>query len=341
MADSFFALSRDDQYEALLNAGLRTNRLPYLLEKDVWVVWTLRALYDSPLGALLTFKGGTSLSKAWRVIHRFSEDLDLTYDIRQLLSDLIGDSELPASRSQKDKWTKAARERLPAWIEAEAIPVISKALTHDKLEAVLTIGGNEKDSLLLQYPALHTGPAYVPPIVKMEFGGRATGEPHAAMPVQCDAEGIVPGVSFPTAAPVVMSIARTFWEKATAAHVYCAQHRIRGERYARHWHDMAAISRSTHFPAILEDHAVAAAVAEHKAWFFQEKDAQDAVIDYKLAVHSQLRLVPEGEALQALATDYAQMQDAGVLLDDATSFEELMQSCTEIEARINQAALPL
>lgn len=284
MADSFFVLGRDDQYEVLLNAGLRNNRPAYLLEKDIWVVWTLRALYESPLSALLTFKGGTSLSKAWRIIHRFSEDLDLTYDIRHLLSDLVGDSELPASRSQKDKWTKAARERLPAWIEAEAIPVISKALAQDKLEATLTIGGNERDSLLLQYPALHTGPAYVPPIVKMEFGGRATGEPHAVMQVQCDAEGLVPGVSFPTASPMVMGIARTFWEKATAAHVYCAQHRIRSERYARHWHDVAGISRSAHFPAIVEDHAVAAAVTEHKAWFFQEKDAQGAVIDYQQAI---------------------------------------------------------
>lgn len=56
--------------------------------------------------------------------------------------------------------------------------------------------------------------------------------------------GHVAGVLFPTASPVVMSVARTFWEKATAAHVYCAQGRIRSERYARHRHDLAAISRS-------------------------------------------------------------------------------------------------
>lgn len=144
------------------------------------MVWTLRALYESPLDALLTFKGGTSLSKAWRVIHRFSEDLDLTYDIRHLLSDLVGDSELPNSRSQKDKWTKAARERLPEWIEAEAIAVIRKALARDKLNTLLTTGGSERDSLLLEYPVLHTGPAYVQPIVKMEFGSRAIGRAFAA-----------------------------------------------------------------------------------------------------------------------------------------------------------------
>ena len=74
-------------------------------------------------------------------------------------------------------------------------------------------------------------------------------------------DGHVEGVTFPSASPLVMSVARTFWEKATAAHVYCAQGRIRSERYARHWHDLAAIMRSTHFGAVIGDRAVARAVA--------------------------------------------------------------------------------
>jgi hypothetical protein len=85
-------------------------------------------------------------------------------------------------------------------------------------------------------------------------------------------DGQVDGVTFPTASPWVMSVARTFWEKATATHVYCAQGRIRGERYARHWHDLAAIMRSLHFRAAIGDRAVARAVADHKSHFFSEKD---------------------------------------------------------------------
>lgn len=84
-----------------------------MLEKDIWVVWALRALFTSPLSADLTFKGGTSLSKVYKVIDRFSEDIDLTYDIRKLIPDLIGEGgELPASRSQASKWTQAVRHRL-------------------------------------------------------------------------------------------------------------------------------------------------------------------------------------------------------------------------------------
>lgn len=84
MAEYFFDLSKKDQREALEYDRAETSRPAHVLEKDVWVVWTLRALFESPRVADLTFKGGTSLSKAFKVIDRFSEDIDLTYDIRKL-----------------------------------------------------------------------------------------------------------------------------------------------------------------------------------------------------------------------------------------------------------------
>ena len=73
----------------------------HLLEKDVWVVATLGILFDAPFAENLTFKGGTSLSKAWRVSRRFSEDIDITYDIRAFAPDLVsgvGDEALPPTR---------------------------------------------------------------------------------------------------------------------------------------------------------------------------------------------------------------------------------------------------
>jgi len=82
MPESWFELSSADQSEALEVAAGRSGRPAHLLEKDIWVVWALCAIYDSPLGDSLTFKGGTSLSKVYKVIDRFSEDIDLTYDIR-------------------------------------------------------------------------------------------------------------------------------------------------------------------------------------------------------------------------------------------------------------------
>jgi hypothetical protein len=340
VAERFFALNTTDQREVLEQARARTDRPTHLLEKDVWVVWALGALFESPLAADLTFKGGTSLSKAYKVIDRFSEDIDLTCDIRKLIADLVGnDGPLPANRSQASKWTKAVRERLPGWIADQVLPVLKAALSRDGLRATLEIGGAEHEKLMLHYPALKRGTGYVPPVVTLEFGGRATGEPHRVLPVTCDMEGHVEGVQFPTASPVVMSVARTFWEKATAAHVYCAQGRIRSERYARHWHDLAAIGRSTYFANAASDREVAKAVAEHKSYFFVEKDSAGVAIDYLPAASGGLQIVPEGAAREALAADYASMLADQLMVGNALRFDELMQACAEVATRANTAGV--
>jgi len=338
VAEPFLALSTNDQHEVLELGRERTGRPAHLLEKDVWVVWALNALFRSPFAADLTFKGGTSLSKAYKIIDRFSEDIDLTYDIRKLIPDLLDDTgALPGSRSQAEKWTKSVRDRLPDWIDAQVRPFLEAALTHEKIAAKLEIGGDSRDKLLLHYPALKQGTGYVSPVITLEFGGRATGEPHHIMPVACDMEGYVDGVVFPVASPQVMNVARTFWEKATAAHVYCAQARIRGERFARHWHDLAAIARSSHFAAVISDRTVAKAVAEHKSYFFIEKDAVGGVVDYFAAAEGSLRIAPEGAAREALAADYANMLADEVMVGDALAFDHLMQACADVAAAANAA----
>ncbi len=81
----------------------------------------------------------------------------------------------------------------------------------------------------------------VRPEVMVEFGARSTGEPHTNHPVACDAAAHLPELAFPTASPAVMLAERTFWEKATAVHVFCRQERRRGERLSRHWHDLARL----------------------------------------------------------------------------------------------------
>jgi hypothetical protein len=118
MADAFLRLSAKDRRDALGVAADQSGRSAHLLEKDVWVVWALAALYGSPLGEHLVFKGGTSLSKAYRVIRRFSEDVDPTYDIRQIAPELMGaDGEaLPKARSEEKRWSNEVRRRLPEWI---------------------------------------------------------------------------------------------------------------------------------------------------------------------------------------------------------------------------------
>jgi len=336
MAEQWFALSRQDQAEALEVAAARTGRPAHLLEKDIWVVWVLSAIYGCELSRVLTFKGGTSLSKVYRIIDRFSEDIDLTYDIRELVPDLLRDGNpIPESASQEKKITSGVRSRLPEWVDKTVKPKLESALSQGGLTASLTMAGKEHEKLLVGYPALKTGSGYAAASIQLEFGARATGEPHRKHPVACDAADAIEGVEFPTARPVTMAAERTFWEKVTAAHVYCRQGRLRGERYSRHWYDLVAIARSGYFEAAVGDRDLANKVAEHKSMFFAEKDDRGAKIDYHSAVSGSIQLVPAGDSLTALKRDYEAMLEDGLLALHQPEFAAVMESCREIERRIN------
>ena len=336
MADSWFALSRKDQAEALEVAAAQTGRPPHLLEKDIWVVWTLSAIYKSGLTDKLTFKGGTSLSKVYKIIDRFSEDIDLTYDIREVVPELLRDGHpIPATSSQAKKITDRVRDRLPQWIESEVVPVLQSEFQREGINATLTLAGIEKEKLILSYEPIRFGTGYSSPTIQLEFGGRATGEPHHRHTVTCDIASVINGIEFPMAQPLAMSVERTFWEKATATHVYCRQHRLRGERYSRHWYDLAAMAQSGHAQNAIADRELAYAVAEHKSMFFAEKDSDKNAIDYKAAVSSELQIVPEGTALDTLKKDYDAMLEDGLLSTNQPSFEEIMTVCSELQSRIN------
>ena len=223
----FFQLSTAERLEALNTAANTSGIPPHLLEKDIWVVWSLQHLFAGPYAQHLVFKGGTSLSKAYGVIRRFSEDVDLTYDIRAIASDLIGDtgSPLPATKSQEKKWSKEIRARLSSWVDAEIVPQLKQALLQQGLPATVRAEG---DKIFIDYESLATGTGYVPSSVMLEFGARSTGEPSESRAIRCDAAEHLQGVEFPTATPQVMRAERTFWEKATAIHVFCAQGEFRG-----------------------------------------------------------------------------------------------------------------
>ena len=171
----------------------------------------------------------------------------------------------------------------------------------------------------------------------LEFGARSTGEPASLRDVICDASGLIDGLIFPTARPRVMHAERTFWEKATAIHVFCHQERLRGDRFARHWHDIARLDEVGLAEAAFADRDLANAVARHKSMFFAEKAADRTPIDYGAAVNGELQLVPVGDGAKALEEDYVRMVEDGLLFDDAEPFGALMARCQDIAVRANRA----
>ncbi|WP_341485630.1 nucleotidyl transferase AbiEii/AbiGii toxin family protein [Thioclava sp. GXIMD4215] len=337
MVEAFLNLAATDRFDVLGVAADRLERPAHLLEKDVWVVWALQVLFASAVKDHLVFKGGTSLSKAYGVIQRFSEDVDLTYDIRALVPDLLEGrpDALPATSSEERRWSRRVREILPHWVSDTVQPIIATALSAQKLDAEIRLEG---EKLFIDYMPLAKGTGYVSPSVMLEFGARSTGEPATPRDIKCDAEGTVDGVSFPTARPRVMHAERTFWEKATAIHVFCLQERMRGDRFSRHWHDIARLDVAGIADAAIRDHDLALAVARHKAMFFAEKAAEGQKVDYVAAVTGGLRLAPGGSALERLAEDYRHMAEDGLLAATPEPFSILMDRCAEIADRANASA---
>ncbi len=314
-------------------AAERSARPPHLLEKDVWVVRTLLALFSSDLCDRLVFKGGTSLSKVYGAIDRFSEDIDLTYDIRDIAEDLVerAGSVLPPNVSQEQRWSETIRQRLPVRIVEEVLPVLEAAFAGDESACVRA----KEDKAFVEYKPMFQGTGYVPPRVMLEFGAKSTGEPCEDRDVACDAAAHLAEVEFPTAGVRVMCAESTWWEKATAVHVFCHQGRFRGSNhFARHWYDLAMLDASGHADRAIMDRELAAAVAKRKGVFFVEK-LDGKRISYVEAVTGNLRLVPEGEALAVLQHDYASMIEDGLFLGEPPAFEDLIARCADLEARAN------
>ena len=339
MTEAYLGLSSDDPKEALALAASRSGRPAHLLEKDVMVVWALGVLGTSRFDKHLAFKGGTSLSKAYGSIERFSDDIDLTYDVREIAPDLVAKTESgwPETNSQQKAWAKEIRARLDRWIETDIAPVFETAIADAKLDGKVELTGG--GSLTIAYGALTVGTGYVLPRVLLEFGARATGEPAERKSITYDAAPFLAKIEFPTATPRVMLATRTFWEKATAIHIFCRQGRFRGgDRFARHWYDIVRLDDAGIAGASIADRALAQEVANHKQLFFAEKDEAGQAISYSAAVGGGLLLAPRGEARTALAGDYARVVADGLILGEAPAFDALMQRCDDLAARANAVA---
>jgi hypothetical protein len=157
---------------------------------------------------------------------------------------------IPPSPSQEKKWSDEIRkELLPAWLRDHAHPIIQAGL--ERMKNVSSRA--TEDCIFIDYEPVAPALGYALPSVKLEFGARSSGEPSTIIPVLCDMEGLVSGVAFPTAEPRVMNLTRIFWEKATAAHVYCVQgEKGLSNRFSRHFHDLVRLEETGHLPEALE-----------------------------------------------------------------------------------------
>ena len=342
MPEEFLNLKKKVREEALNFAASESGRPANLLEKDVWVVKALDVLFSSSYGQHLVFKGGTALSKVHHVIDRFSEDVDVTYDIRELAPDETAKAMqeldvIPENRSQEGKLSELIRkDRLPTWIKEKMLPLVQEKLSHyDDVKF-----RHDLDTIFIDYPPVIAPSKYALPTVRLEFGGRSTGEPASPYSVKCDMASFFSDLTFPTAAPRTMEISRIFWEKATAIHVYCLQGKEKmAARFSRHLHDLARLRETGHAAEAIAARNVAETVAKHKGMFFRMKAADGRLIDYGTAVDRGLILIPDGGDLDALRVDYNAMLAEGLLPKNADDFDTMLAQCRKLQTETNSAQI--
>ncbi len=308
-----------------------------IVEKDFWVCWSLQHLFALPsFGDHLIFKGGTSLSKAYDVIHRFSEDVDLSLDRVQLGFEADRDPENPdLSGGKRKSLLQDLQEAAEATVAGALLEEIKTAFA-SRLEQTFSLQIDEGDpqTVLFAYPSLgDEDPGYVKPVVRFEFGARGAQLPAAHRTLTTYVQQAFPDL--PGLAPVdvrTLGIERTFWEKATILHMLFHQDTSKplADRMSRHYYDMAQLTWHDAKTRALANLDLLSEVGHHKSVFFKAAWAR-----YEDAKPGSLRLTPGDHLKAALRRDYAGMRE--MIVGDAPSFDDVMSAIAALEAEINAA----
>lgn len=324
--DKVARLPQAQRAELFSETAAQRGMTPAIVEKDFWVTWLLGRLFnDHELSPLLMFKGGTSLSKVYGLIERFSEDIDLILDWRVL----SGEEDPLASRSNTKQaaLNKAINEQAQGYIAGELL-----ARLNHLLEGVCQCEMDEGDPYVInvRYPGAFADD-YLRPEVRLEIGPLASWLPFEQRLVSCYAALAFPNVFAVTECQVhVIQAQRTFWEKATILHheAYRPEGNPQPSRYSRHYYDLAMMAVSEVKQAALNDLELLADVVAFKQRFYPRGWAR-----YELAVPGTIKLVPEGHVLKTVEADYRAM--GNMIFGEVPAFSQIIACLQDLENEIN------
>jgi Nucleotidyl transferase AbiEii toxin, Type IV TA system len=340
--DTFIKKSNDEMRLYFEQAQSRLRLPPASIEKDFWVCWTLWKLFSLPeWGSQLVFKGGTSLSKCWGLIERFSEDIDIVInrDFLGFSGDKSPEKE-PSKKKRKnslENLKEICRSRIYVELKPKLEKYLSDALPADKKWS-LNIASPEEDpdgqTLLFEYPVTTIGGSpYLHPRVKIELGARSDTWPNESpliKPYLADAfSEIFITDKFPVKA---VAPERTFWEKAMLLHeeTFRPASKHRKARLARHYYDLWCLIKKGIAKRAIQNPDLFAGVAEHRSIFFNQN-----WMDYNTLRPGSLCLMPREDQLAAWRQDYNAML-AEMFFGDVPGFDEIIDVVRRFQDTFNQ-----
>jgi hypothetical protein len=306
-----------------------------IIEKDFWVCWTLRQLFSLPaLEGRLIFKGGTTLSKVFGIIHRFSEDIDLTLG-RALFG--FGDDRNPDQAKSRNKREKLVKEMVAAcrdYIQGPLVAVLRErfgTILAGEWELLVDPEAKDGQALLLRYPAAVAHLDYIQPVVRMEFGSRSDTWPTVTAGIAPYAAGeFAKAFAEPRCEVVALDVNRTFWEKATILHeeAHRPDDSPMPPRYSRHYYDLAMLANSPVRESALQKTDLLERVVWHKTTFFGRSWSH-----FDSAKPGTFRLVPPPGRQTTLGTDYQRMRQ--MIFDQPPAFADILAALQALEQTIN------
>lgn len=333
MPEQFLRLQAGDRKEILQTAATQLGQQATVLEKDVWVCWTLQTLFSMPDAHPMAFKGGTSLSKIYGAIKRFSEDVDITLDYRAFDDDVDPFAE-GVSKNAIKKFSKRLKEYVLQYANDVVAPYIDKqlkALPRPEEYGIEVSEDGEK--IWVQYPsAIEIDDDYLKSSILIELGGRNVIDPNEQHTVTPDISALVTDLDLPSGEVVVLSPERTFWEKATLIHVECNRDEFKADahRLSRHWYDLRMLAEHVSGKTAINNRELFEDVVRHKQVFFNA-----AYANYEACLDNELRLIPGDDAIAELRTDYEKMLGAGMIYGEPPSFDDIIAGIREIEREAN------
>jgi predicted nucleotidyltransferase component of viral defense system len=338
--NEFLSFSEDRRRTVCEQAQDKLGLPPATIEKDFWVCWALKKLFNLPKwGPRLTFKGGTLLSKGWGLIERFSEDIDIVID-RDALG--FGGNMSPdhaPSKKQTRKRLDALKAARRQCVNETLLPLFEDVISHEmpeELSCQIDPDPDDPDgqTLLLVYPtAFADQMAYLRQVVKIELGARSDIEPTQKIDIHPYLEDAFPDL-FPQSHFSVKAVSREriFWEKSMLLHeeTFRPTDKKRKARMARHYYDLyrlinAGIGRKAAGDLELFDR-----IAAHRQVYFRY-----SWVDYDTLCPGRLRLVPPDEQLAVWKADYAAMKDE-MFFGKTPEFEDIIQTAREFQDEFNR-----
>ena len=313
-------------FEQIANAK---SMAPFAVEKDWWVVQTLAVIYEMDVAEHLIFKGGTSLSKAWKLIQRFSEDIDFALD-RAFLG---YNGEL--SKKERTALRKASGVYVAQTFFSELVAKFQeKGFSGLRFELVDEVESDKDRTINVYYPNLIASPGYLQPKIQIEIGCRSLIEPFTIQTFAslvdeeyADQDFAQAPIHVPTVNPE-----RTFLEKIFLLHEEFQRppEKMRVDRLSRHLYDVYKLSKTDFAEKALNDKQLYEKIVEHRYKF-----TRIGGVDYNLHQPQTINMLPIPQVIEAWKVDYKTMLELMIYEENPPSFDEILNGLTKLKDKIN------